>query len=148
MKIVSTITLLIFFIAVTASAQQPAFTLKSGTIPDSTILYNYSRPHHNIDNMPNAMPVKPLPEAYVGNNGKGQNIYKSLIDGMPILKPDSTFTDNMAKSYSLRKLQPQQNTSPLYLTQPPGTKKKNRLTPSDSSLLYLYMQPPSNSEPL
>lgn len=131
MKIVATITLL-FFIVVTASAQQPAFTLKTGVIPDSTIPYNYNRPRLNIDNMPNAMPVRPLPEVYAGNNGKGQNIYKSLIDGMPILKPDSTFTDNMAKLYSLRKLRPQ----------------KNRLTPSDSSLLFLYMQPPLNGEPL
>jgi hypothetical protein len=40
--------------------------------------------------MPNAITHKLPPDIYVGNNGKGQDIYRSQLDNMGILKPDSS----------------------------------------------------------
>ena len=41
--------------------------------------------------MPNSITLKMKPDVYVGNNGKGQDIYQSPLDFMPILEPDSSF---------------------------------------------------------
>jgi hypothetical protein len=41
-----------------------------------------------IDNMPNAI-TKPSPLNYVDNNGQGFDIYRSGVDNMPVLMPDS-----------------------------------------------------------
>ena len=41
---------------------------------------------------PGAMPNK---MAYIGNNGKGFNIYQTPQDNMLILRPDSSFVSNM-----------------------------------------------------
>ncbi len=55
--------------------------------------------------MPNAFTTKPAPDVYEGNNGKGQDIYRSQLDNMAILKPDSTFYSSMrpARVYSNKK---------------------------------------------
>jgi hypothetical protein len=48
------------------------------------------------EGMPNAIINKPQPDSYVGNNGKGSDIYKSHLDNMPVLKPDKSFSSNMS----------------------------------------------------
>lgn len=93
-------------------ATAPAFSQKPVVVPltsriDSTLLLVYNRAiQHQPEPMPNAMAVQPLPEAYLGNNGKGLKLYKSLIDGMPIAKPDSTFVDPMTKQLLQKKIIP------------------------------------------
>lgn len=47
------------------------------------------------DNMPNAFIQKNQPDVYVGNNGKGLDIYRAQIDNMPIVKPDKSFNSVM-----------------------------------------------------
>ena len=52
--------------------------------------------------IPNAIKMRPAPDMYVGNNGRGQDIYRAQQDNMPILKPDSSFYSGMpAKEGSL-----------------------------------------------
>lgn len=45
--------------------------------------------------MPNAITTSPLPPVYYGNNGNGFDLYGSILDHMPILKPDSSFSSKM-----------------------------------------------------
>jgi hypothetical protein len=45
--------------------------------------------------MPNAITTKPLPLLYLGNNGRGLDMYSSPVDNMGILMPDSTFNSNL-----------------------------------------------------
>jgi hypothetical protein len=57
------------------------------TFPDTIVIGGNAAP---IDNMPNAITIKPAPPVYKGNNGRGFDIYESTIDGMPVLMPDSS----------------------------------------------------------
>lgn len=99
-------------ITVLLLAAAPVFSQKPVVVLtphiDSTLLliYNNSTVRQQLEPMPNAMAVRPLPEVYLGNNGKGLNLYKSLIDGMPVAKPDSTFADPMVKSLLQKKIIP------------------------------------------
>lgn len=45
--------------------------------------------------MPNAIVTNPLPLVYYGNNGNGFDLYGSILDHMPIGKPDSSFSSKM-----------------------------------------------------
>ena len=54
--------------------------------------------------MPNAIRRKTPPDVYVGNNGQGQDIYRSQLDNMPILKADSTFQSGMPNASAKMKL--------------------------------------------
>lgn len=47
------------------------------------------------NSMPNAITKKLPPDVYAGNNGNGSGIYRSQLDGMAILKPDSSFASHM-----------------------------------------------------
>jgi hypothetical protein len=47
------------------------------------------------NSMPNAITKKLPPDVYAGNNGNGSDIYRSQLDGMAILKPDSSFASHM-----------------------------------------------------
>jgi hypothetical protein len=65
-------------------------------------IYFKSRPDTGIDKnilpyngMPNAFVRKNPPDIYEGNNGQGQDIYRSQVDNMAILKPDSSFNSGM-----------------------------------------------------
>ena len=49
--------------------------------------------------MPNAIQYAPLPPVYMGNNGKGFDIYGSRIDNMPMLIPDSTNRGGMPNAF-------------------------------------------------
>jgi|UPI0003F4DF6C hypothetical protein len=98
-------------IAVLLLAAAPAFSQKPAVVStphiDSALLLVYnSAIRQQPEPMPNAMVVRPLPEAYLGNNGKGLNLYKSLIDGMPIAKPDGSFLDSMSKQLLQKKITP------------------------------------------
>ncbi|HVZ26528.1 MAG TPA: hypothetical protein VG842_10755 [Sediminibacterium sp.] len=44
------------------------------------------------------------PLVFSGNNGHGMDIYRSRIDQMPVLKPDSSFHSNIAvgRKYGIR----------------------------------------------
>ncbi len=64
------------------------------TRPGDTVVLPHHPPFYQY-NMPNAMPVKPLPEVFTGNNGKGLDLYRSQVDGMGIARPDSSFASNM-----------------------------------------------------
>ncbi len=47
------------------------------------------------NSMPNVITKKLPPDIYAGNNGNGSDIYRSQLDGMAILKPDSSFASHM-----------------------------------------------------
>jgi hypothetical protein len=95
--------------AVTGEIRDTGITLRNGAhrmnIPG--IMPNDSLPPGIIEQlkrkssngkMPNAVAVPGPADIYVGNNGRGQDIYRSQIDNMPILKPDSTFATQMPGS--------------------------------------------------
>jgi hypothetical protein len=69
----------------------------TGSIPADTIidglrkkLRQRQQDQSPIDGMPNAFKMNLGPDVYEGNNGKGQDIYRSQLDNMAILKPDSS----------------------------------------------------------
>jgi len=57
-------------------------------------LYQLKQSRQPVDNMP-IVGMQPVQLTYVGNNGNGLDIYKAQQDGMPVLKPDSTFYSAM-----------------------------------------------------
>jgi len=61
--------------------QQPSFT----AIPNKAA----------FDPMPNALTVKSLNAAKIGNNGQGLDLYKTEPDNMIVAKPNSSFYDDM-----------------------------------------------------
>jgi hypothetical protein len=99
---------------------------KPGVGGDSIIrnktIFLKSRPDTGIDKnilpyngMPNAIRRKNPPDVYVGNNGQGQDIYRSQIDNMAILKPDSSFYSGMpnGSGSAVLDLLKNQGTSPV-----------------------------------
>ena len=106
--------LLFIFAVVFANAQTP----KTFTIPDQkfgdTTLFKKFNDKPFIDSLRNALKLRnefygnrslagamPKRFNYIGNNGKGFDIYQTPQDNMYILKPDSSFVSNMpvAKGY-------------------------------------------------
>jgi len=65
------------------------------SIRDTVILTPKDKNQLPYNGMPNAVITKPLPPAYIGNNGKGFDMYESRVDNMGILKPDNSFASNM-----------------------------------------------------
>ena len=59
-----------------------------------------------IDTMPNAITLPSLPPVYDGNNGRGFDIYRSQVDNMPILMPDSANAATLKKMRNDRKIYP------------------------------------------
>lgn len=45
--------------------------------------------------IPNSITTLPMPPVFLGNNGKGFDMYESRVDNMAILKPDNSFTSKM-----------------------------------------------------
>lgn len=107
MKTVLLLSILNFFIVLIVHAQQP----QKPALPrrfDTSAFDKYRR-HELIDslrkqlfenNQPYSyrMPLAgsmPKKFIYLGNNGKGFDIYQTMHDNMHILKPDSTFESNM-----------------------------------------------------
>lgn len=112
------ITLFFASISLIAFSQQPALKkLKNDIImlPDGRFVLNMValgkpakpdtfnqkiRERSNNDQLPyngipNAIIQKLHPDKYLSNNGKGQDIYQSQLDFMPILKPDNSFSSGM-----------------------------------------------------
>lgn len=90
MRAALTIGILVLITASALSSQGNMVLTKSG----DTVVLPHHPPFYQY-NMPNAMPVKPLPEVFTGNNGKGLDLYRSQVDGMGIARPDSSFASNM-----------------------------------------------------
>ena len=72
--------------------------LHNPTKGDTLIQKFRERPNNNLlpyNGIPNSILHKLQPDKYLGNNEKGQDIYQSQLDYMPILKPDSSFSSVM-----------------------------------------------------
>jgi hypothetical protein len=86
--------------------------LITGSIPSDTTIDEFRKNLRQrqqdqlpIDGMPNAFKMKLGPDVYEGNNGKGQDIYRSQLDNMAILKPDSSFKGTMPNSIRVPQVQ-------------------------------------------
>lgn len=79
--------------------------------------------------MPNAIIYRSKPDIYVGNNGQGQDIYRSQVDNMSILKPDSTFYSAMPMDTrtlrGTRTLSGNENIKAQSITNDPAKKPSN-----------------------
>ncbi|MBG9377503.1 hypothetical protein I5907_14760 [Panacibacter sp. DH6] len=99
-----TLLLLLLPACITLSAQQDkAFVIPRNNQQDSVFKKTYPQKQF-IDSLPSAYFRKhraPLPGSmpnkmtYLGNNGKGFDIYQTPQDNMFILRPDSSFYSNM-----------------------------------------------------
>ena len=96
------LTLLLLGGITTAGFSQISYQLvtkpKNSSFPDTIIQrYRDELRKNQVPNygMPNALPVKPQPNIYKGNNGQGFDMYESPIDNMVIVKPDSSSGFNM-----------------------------------------------------
>ncbi len=100
-------------LAITGTSKKDTLIEKGGNIlgspgviyPDSAIAkFKEQRQKQRLpyNGIPNALTQKPAPDRYIGNNGKGQDIYQSQLDNMPILKPDSSFYSTMPRRPSLK----------------------------------------------
>lgn len=106
----------LLLVAVSAGAQARSFTIGGNKpLPDSLRLHHNALSNYSVkewltnklarpvgdtlrlpyNGMPNAIIYRSKPDIYVGNNGQGQDIYRSQLDNMSILKPDSTFYSAM-----------------------------------------------------
>jgi hypothetical protein len=84
----------------------------TGSIPSDTIidglrkkLRQRQQDQSPIDGMPNAFKMNLGPDVYEGNNGRGQDIFRSQLDNMAILKPDSSFNWAMPNSIRVPQMQ-------------------------------------------
>lgn len=140
----------LLLVAASVSAQARSYTIE-GRKPLSDSL----RLHHNVlpyssakewltnklarpvgdtlrlpyNGMPNAIIYRSKPDIYVGNNGQGQDIYRSQVDNMSILKPDSTFYSAMPMDTrtlrGTRTLSGNENIKAQSITNDPAKKPSN-----------------------
>jgi hypothetical protein len=82
-----------------------------------------------IDGMPNAFKMNLGPDVYEGNNGRGQDIYRSQLDNMAILKPDSSFSRIMPNSIRVPQIQGTGPTIERYKLPLPGYPAPGSKTP-------------------
>jgi hypothetical protein len=106
MRVLLGFLLIIFFTATSSAQVQRRATvavvgLPNGELPNSvrdTLIQRKKDLEKNrlpYNGMPNAIAIRPLPLVYLGNNGKGLDMYSSPVDNMGIVMPDSTFSSNM-----------------------------------------------------
>ena len=80
---------------------RPAIAVVPKSLPSDTSIkinpFNRSVPNTGI---PNAITTPLLPDVYVGNNGQGQDIYRSQLDNMSILKPDSNYHNSIPNTHN------------------------------------------------
>jgi len=93
------------FIRVDTTMKDGRYMALKGSLPTDTTVDRFRKPPVNRIpdyGMPNAIKVPLPPDIYEGNNGKGQDIYRSQLDNMAILKPDSTFGGSMPNGFRMQ----------------------------------------------